>query len=191
MIRTKYISLYVLVLLLSHINKVEAQIKLQNIDFQYFHKSFPLLASPIVLDQKAVIEKPTREEYTRIDQHYAETFLGIEYQQLIEGASPIPQKVPHFVCAFMTNANYHALIYYWFPYPAKREINDNFELVIFDKKGGKQTSKIIAGVWGDVQQFASLREVGKEYIIEIIHYTNNTPQTTLYKITESGKIVAY
>ncbi len=170
------------------VGKVQAQIKYQGIEFQYFHKSFPLIQFPYALEHEAVVQRTEREDYTRIAQREAQKFLAIEHSEIFEGVSPIPDKVPHFVGAFVAYQKWFVLIYYWFPYPPKRERHDNFEIVVFDRQGGRQVHEVIAGAWGADRQYATIREAGKEIVIEITTLKNNQTQTYLRTLTEGGQI---
>lgn len=162
----------------------QAQIKYQHIEFQAFAHQFPILSLPILLDEKA-LKIAEREDYERVPDREAQMFLGIKYQRFYDSGEQ-PTQVAHFVGTFKAYNRWQVLVYYWFPFPSKREANDNFEIAVFDQMGGKVASHIIAGKWGEQTRLASITQVGKDIVI--ITETAGKP-TEQYLFTENATLI--
>jgi hypothetical protein len=153
----------------------QAQIKYQHIEFQAFANHFPILSLPIVIDEKAL----------KIAEREAQMFLGIEYQRFYDSGEQ-PTQVAHFVGTFKAYQRWHVLLYYWFPFPSKREANDNFEIAVFDQMGAKVASQVIAGKWGEETRLASIAQIGKDIIITTETAGKPTEQ---YLFTENAELI--
>ncbi len=184
----KKLFFYLLAYLL--VNAVQAQIKMQGTEFNHFISRFPATPLPFELGRKEIIKKVEHDEYARIEQKYAEKYLNIAYSLVNEEAvDETPRKVAHYVAGFTAYDQWKVVICYWYDSPPSRELHDNFELIVFDKWGGKIASQVIAGIWVQDTQLAYVAQVGKDIIITITQTQNNTQEILKYKLTEKGLLL--
>jgi hypothetical protein len=179
----KFVLLCVCSLLYASVGK--AQIKYQPVEFQLFAHQFPVVELPFALDSVWVWKKTEHEDYERIERRYAEMFLGVSY---LQGENEdLPTEVTHYVASFKAYQTWTILIYYSFPYPPKKTLQDSFKIAVFDYVGGIKGTYTVAGTWDKEQKFASIKPVGKDIIIEVV--SKPSQETVSYLFNRQGSLV--